>query len=68
MSNFLIIFVKNFLPFAKGRVQCFSMQVVINEQEFCPKPVKKIGADPSCRFCFFLETIKRICTNFFFRV
>jgi len=33
----------------KGRVQCFSMQVVINKC-FLPNPEKKIGTDPSCCF------------------
>jgi len=31
----------------KGRVQCFSMQIVLNKC-FVLNP-KKIGADPSCR-------------------
>jgi len=33
----------------KGRVHCFSMQVVMN-LVFSLKPRKKIGADPSYRF------------------
>jgi len=33
----------------KGRLQCFSMQVVMNKC-FLLNPEKKVGADPSCRF------------------
>jgi len=33
----------------KGRVYCFSMQVVMNKC-FLLNPEKKIGADSSCRF------------------
>jgi len=33
----------------KGRVHCFSMQVVINKC-FPLNSEKKFGADPSCRF------------------
>jgi len=39
----------NSLVCFKGRVQCFSMQFVINLC-FLLNPEKKIGADPSCRF------------------
>jgi len=35
--------------FVKSRVQCFSVQVLINKC-FLLNPEKKIGADPSCRF------------------
>jgi len=35
----------------KGRVHCFSKQVVINKC-FLLNPEKKIGADPSCRLGF----------------
>jgi len=33
----------------KGRVQCFSMQVVMNKY-FLLNPDKNFGADPFCRF------------------
>jgi len=33
----------------KGRVRCFSMQVVIYKR-FLLNPEKRFGADPSCRF------------------
>jgi len=33
----------------KGRVQCFSMQVVMNKS-FLLSPEKIFGAGPSCRF------------------
>jgi len=33
----------------KGRVHCFSMQVVINKS-FVLNPEKKFGANSSCRF------------------
>jgi len=33
----------------KGRVHCFSMQVVMNKC-FLINPEKKFGADPACRF------------------
>jgi len=39
----------NYASSLKGRVQCFSMQVVINKC-FLLNPEKKFGTYPSCRY------------------
>jgi len=40
---------KNF-DFFKGRVHCFSIQIVINKCFLLNPEKKKFGADPSCHF------------------